>query len=111
MTDDERKAWEELVVVSNEVLHPKRLGVATYRFGSREQFLAILAADAELKALRARVNELEAERDRWYGAAIERMVRLNKLIESAEESIRRVEPKDIRLAAFRELRATITEVK
>ena len=61
--------------------------------------------------LRARVNELEAERDRWYGAAIERMVRLNKLIESAEESIRRVEPKDIRLAAFRELRATITEVK
>jgi hypothetical protein len=52
MTEEEWKAFEELAVVSDEVIHPKRLGVATYTFGTRNQFLAILAAYRELKERR-----------------------------------------------------------
>lgn len=70
MNDSEKKAWEELVVVSDEVIFPKRLGSTTYKFGSGDQFRAILAADAELTRLR---EEVEHERFRLAACSVAAM--------------------------------------
>jgi hypothetical protein len=59
----------------------------------------------------ARIAELEKERDRWYGAAQERQIRINaleKVAKEAEQAIRSVEPPGIPLIVFRKLKDALS---